>query len=65
MPCRDTSRAALLALPVLACAARTALRTPAYRYLRTLWTDTLATNPDAWMAHHHPRMVDFVSALFP
>ncbi|MBK8229541.1 MAG: tetratricopeptide repeat protein [Candidatus Eisenbacteria bacterium] len=56
---RPIPRAALLALPVLACAAGTALRTPAYRDLRTLWTDTLAKNPDAWMAHHNLGMVEF------
>ncbi|MBK8232340.1 MAG: tetratricopeptide repeat protein [Candidatus Eisenbacteria bacterium] len=58
-PLRPIPRAALLALPVLACAAGTALRTPAYRDLRTLWTDTLAKNPDAWMAHHNLGMVEF------
>src|SRR5690242_12417540 len=33
--------------------ALTAHRTFAYRDLRTLWTDTLAKNPDSWMAHNN------------
>lgn len=52
-------RTVALALPVLACAGVTFARTPAYRDLRSLWTDTLTKNPRAWMAQHNLGMVEF------
>jgi tetratricopeptide (TPR) repeat protein len=38
---------------VVVLAVLTARQTESYRDLRTLWTDTLARNPGAWMAHNN------------
>ena len=49
-------RRAGIAAAVLAigtCAVLTARQTRVYADLRTLWTDTLAKNPAAWMAHNN------------
>ena len=40
-------------LAIGACAVLTARQTRVYADLRTLWTDTLAKNPGAWMAHNN------------
>lgn len=44
---------AVALLTIGACAVLTARQTRTYADLRTLWTDTLAKNPGAWMAHNN------------
>ncbi|MBI3566211.1 MAG: tetratricopeptide repeat protein, partial [Elusimicrobia bacterium] len=44
------ARRALLGAAVLACAAATAARVPAFRDAETLWRATLEKNPASWMA---------------
>jgi tetratricopeptide (TPR) repeat protein len=45
--------AALAAAVLVVLAARTAAQSRTYRDLETLWTSTLAVNPQAWMAHNN------------
>jgi tetratricopeptide (TPR) repeat protein len=42
-----------LALVALALGARTARQIPTYRSLESLWRDTIASNPGAWLAHYN------------
>jgi tetratricopeptide (TPR) repeat protein len=48
-------RAGVVAVAILALAlgARTARQLPTYRSLESLWRDTLASNPAAWLAHYN------------
>lgn len=53
-PARTRWTGGVIALGVLALlAALTARQSESYVDLRTLWTDTLARNPEAWMAHNN------------
>jgi Tfp pilus assembly protein PilF len=44
---------AVAVLVVAVCAVLTARQTRIYADIRTIWTDTLAKNPGAWMAHNN------------
>lgn len=50
---RERAAIALAAVVLAVLAARTWAQTGPYRDLRSIWTDTLAKNPDAWMAHNN------------
>ncbi len=50
---RAVAAVATSALILLALGTATAAHEDAFRDLRTLWTDTLATNPESWMAHNN------------
>ena len=45
--------AAIAAVPLLGFGVNTALQTLAYENHQTLWEDTIAKNPDAWLAHNN------------
>jgi len=45
--------AVLAAVPVLVLGGLTWSRLPAYRGLESIWRDTVARNPDAWLAHYN------------
>jgi protein O-mannosyl-transferase len=47
------ARFAVLGIPILVLGLLTWRQCPVYRNVETLWRDTLAKNPDCWLAHHN------------
>lgn len=58
-PDRPRAGAILGGVVLASLMATTFARVPAFTSLETLWTDTLATNPDCWMAHNNMGIVYF------
>jgi len=47
------SRFAVLGIPIFVLGLFTWRQSPIYQNVQTLWRDTLAKNPDCWLAHHN------------
>jgi tetratricopeptide (TPR) repeat protein len=47
------ARFAALGIPIFVLGLLTWRQCPVYRNVETLWRDTLAKNPDCWLAHHN------------
>jgi tetratricopeptide (TPR) repeat protein len=47
------TRFAVLGIPIFTLGLLTWRQCPVYRNVKTLWRDTLAKNPNSWLAHHN------------